>query len=120
MTPNVNFLNQECAFNRLEQGCKKSSTFLTPEFYDLNLPTFSGNNNPYFGSDSCDCVIYDLFIQIHHSLFKERHSDHFFLQSCYNLGLQSVILSHKSPIASSLESLVQYIKTLDEQTDGTS
>ena len=34
-----------------EQGCKKSSTFLTPEFYDSNLPTFNGNNKPYFGSD---------------------------------------------------------------------
>ena len=33
-----------------KQGCKKSSTFLTPKFYDSNLPTFSGNTNPYFGS----------------------------------------------------------------------
>ena len=35
------------------QGCKKSSTFLTPEIYDSNLPTFSGNINPYFGSETC-------------------------------------------------------------------
>ena len=36
----------------VKQGCKKSSTFLTPKFYDSNLPTFSGNTNPYFGSDT--------------------------------------------------------------------
>ena len=34
------------------QGCKKSSTFLTPKFYYSNLPTFSGNINPYFATDT--------------------------------------------------------------------
>ena len=38
------------------QGCKKSSAFLTPELYDSNLPTFSGNCNPYFNSDVCRAV----------------------------------------------------------------
>ena len=56
------------------QGCKKSSNFLTPEFYDSNLISARA------GLERLDKEIWsnDLCIQINNSLFMERHSSWIF------------------------------------------